>query len=322
MGEPDAQTAAFLRDFAALAATAPADPTIVERRAALDWMAQAYGPTPARVAKVRDRTITGPDGPVRLRIYWPARVRGAPPILLHIHGGGWALGGPKSYERVCRAYCAGGGCIVVDVDYRLAPEHRFPAALRDCEAALDWTAAHAGELGGDRLRIVVTGDSAGGALAAVVCQRSSEPIALQVLVYPVMSSAPDADFASRRVLGDGRFFLREFDILRAEQEYLASPEQGRDPAVSPLMASDEILRRQPPTLIVVAGLDPLKDEAAAYAARLRSQGVPVDFVTLEGAIHAFVLFAGVFAKGLEALALIGARIRALPLPALRRVADG
>ena len=212
MEQPDAETAAFLREFAALAAQAPPDPTIHERRAALDWMADAFGPPKARVARMRERTIPGPGGPVPLRIYWPAGAGAQPPVMLHIHGGGWALGGPKAYERVCRALCEAGGCIVVDVDYRRAPEHRFPAALEDCETALAWTAAHAAELGGDPGRLVVCGDCPGGALAGVVCQRAKHPVALQVLVYPVMTSQAAAAFPSRRRLGDGRFFLREFDI--------------------------------------------------------------------------------------------------------------
>lgn len=321
MEQPDAETAAFLREFAALAAQAPPDPTIHERRAALDWMADAFGPPKARVARVRERTIPGPGGPVPLRIYWPAGAGAQPPVMLHIHGGGWALGGPKAYERVCRALCEAGGCIVVDVDYRRAPEYRFPAALEDCETALAWTAAHAAELGGDPGRLVVCGDSAGGALAGVVCQRAKHPVALQVLVYPVMTSQAAADFPSRRRLGDGRFFLREFDIRRAEREYLSAPAQGDDPAVSPLAADDQVLRRQPTTLFVVAGLDPLKDEAAAYAGRLRSNGVPVEYVEFEGAIHAFVLFAGRFAKGRQALELIGQRVRGLRRPTLLKLAE-
>lgn len=307
---PDAETAAFLREFLAMAAAAPpGEPSIAERRAGLEAMAQAYGPPPAPVGEVRELAIAGPRGPIPLRVYRPEAAPAGAPIVLHLHGGGWALGGPAAYERVCRAYCAEGRAVVVDVAYGRAPENRFPAALEDCEAALDWAMAHAAELGADPRRLVVAGDSAGGALAASVCLRTRHAVALQVLVYPVMTAQAGADFPSRRALGDGRFFLREFDIRRAEQEYLADPAQGEDPAVSPLAAADVALNGQPPTLFVVAGLDPLKDEAALYARRLAARGVAVEYVEVEGVIHAFVLFAGAFAKGREALSLIGRRIR-------------
>jgi acetyl esterase len=307
---PDDETAAFLREFLALAAAAPpGEPSIGERRAALDSMAKSYGPPPAPVGDIRDIAVPGPGGRVPLRIYRPEGPETGRPIVLHLHGGGWALGGPAAYERVCRAYCAEGGAVVVDVDYRRAPEHKFPAAIEDCEAALDWVVLNAASLGGDARRLVVAGDSAGGALAASLCLRTRHAVALQVLVYPVLSAQVRADFASRRELGDGRFFLREFDIHRAEREYLADPAQGDDPRVSPLAVDDGALAGQPTTLFVVAGLDPLKDEAELYAERLRGQGVPVEYVVVEGVIHAFVLFAGAFQKGRDALSLISRRIR-------------
>lgn len=307
---PEPETAAFLREFLALAAAAPpGEPSIGERRAALEGMAMAYGPPPAAVGEMRELEIPGPRGPVPLRVYRPEGAIEGAAVVVHLHGGGWALGGPAAYERVCRAYCAEGRAVVVDVDYRRAPEHRFPAALEDGEAAIDWAVANAAGLGADPRRLVIAGDSAGGALAASACLRTRHPVALQVLVYPVMTAQAQADFPSRRALGDGRFFLREFDIRRAEREYLSDPAEGEDPAVSPLAAGDAALKGQPPTLIVAAGLDPLKDEAALYARRLEAQGVAVEYVEVEGVIHAFVLFAGAFARGREALSLIGKRIR-------------
>src|SRR6185295_19471726 len=151
------------------------------------------------------------------------------------------------------------GCIVVDVHYRRAPEHKYPAALVDCEAALDWTATNAAALGGDGARICVTGDSAGGNLAAALCQRATAPLALQVLVYPVMTARADAVFASRAALGDGRYFLREFDIKNAEREYLNEPGDGDERGASPLTAPGEVLCKLPPTLIITAEFDPLRD---------------------------------------------------------------
>lgn len=326
------QTAAFLarlaRDgAAALAAGFPADPSVAQRRQGLVAAVQSYGPGMATTGPVQDRTIEGPDGPVPVRVYWPARP-GAPlsgagrkaaavPLLLHIHGGGWALGDPDGYGPVVSHYAAAAGCVVVDVDYRRAPEHKYPAALRDCEAALDWAYSSARALGADPRRIVVTGDSAGGHLAAGLCQRTRVPVALQILMYPVISAGRGADFASRRQLGDGRWFLREFDILRAEQEYFGvDQDRGAWPA-NPLAAPMRVLRRQPPTLIVTAGLDPLRDEGEAYAARLRAAGVKCELRRVEGTIHGFVLFAGQIDAGRAWLDEIGRRVRQAA-PARRR----
>lgn len=294
----DPEVTALLTRMGSDLATAPMDPTVEQRRELMTWMCHAYGPPMARVKAAQDRWISTPAGPLRLRIYWPRRFSLKPPgIVLNIHGGGWVLGGPESYERICRAYCARGDAIVVDVDYRRAPENRFPAAIDDCEAALAWVAENARTLGGDPRRLMITGDSAGGALAAVACQRAPVPVHRLVLLYPVMTAAPDARFASRTDLGDGQYFLREFDIKRAEEEYLEQPSQGGDPRVSPLLADDETLRKHPPTLVVTAEFDPLRDEGRAYADRLNGLGVPVEYVCVPGTIHGFVLFAGVLKRG-------------------------
>jgi acetyl esterase len=308
--EPESQ--ALLERMAIDFAGGSPDPTVEERRAALRWMAAAYGPEPAPVAAVEDRTIAGPAGPIPVRIYRPEAAEGRPPLLVHFHGGGWVLGDFEAYERVCRAYAVAGGCVVVDVGYRRAPEHKHPAAIRDCEAALAWADAQARALGCDPGRIVVAGDSAGGNLAAAACLRTRVRPALQILVYPVLSASRRADFASRRELGDGRYFLREFDIRRAEQEYLPNAGAGEKPSASPLLARRPDLARAAPALIVTAGLDPLRDEAVAYAARLEAAGVPVEHRCFEGTIHGFVLFAGAVGLGREAIRLIGERVRTAP----------
>lgn len=275
----------------------------------LRFMAEAYGPEPAPVADMQSINIDGPSGPVPLRIYRPVTGRQLLPLLLNIHGGGWALGDPTAYERVCRAYCEAGECVVVDVDYRRAPEHKHPTALLDCEAALAWASINAGELGADPRRIVVTGDSAGGNLAAALCQITDVPVALQILVYPVVDASPTADYPSRDRLGDGRFFLGKEVIQRAEREYLASPLHGEDTRVSPILADDATLKRLPPTYVVVAGLDPLADEGIRYAQRLTQAGVDARLVVVERTIHAFVLFAGAIEKGRSTISLIGQWIR-------------
>lgn len=309
MGELDADTARVLERMARDLAGAPANPSIEERRRLMLRMALDYGPEPAEVARVENRTFAGPRGDIPLRIYWPLAQTTSTPLLLHIHGGGWAIGDPDAYERVCRAYCAAGDCIVVDVHYRRAPEHKYPAALNDCEAALDWAERHAAELGADPARIAVTGDSAGGNLAAALCQRTSVPLALQVLVYPVMSARADAHFPSRAALGDGRYFLREYDIKNAEREYLRHPRDGDEFGASPLSAPDSLLARVPRTLVITAEFDPLRDEGEAYARRLNACGVPTTYECATGTIHAFVLFAGMIAEGRTTISSIGAALR-------------
>lgn len=302
--EPD--TAALLAAMATDFAGAPAFPTVEERREGLGVAADLYGPAPAEVGRIEERIAPGPHGPVPVRLYWPTgRAIGPSPLLLHIHGGGWVLGDPDVYERVCRAYCLAGDCIVVDVDYRRAPEHRHPVALDDCLAALDWAAAHAVALGGDPARLIVTGDSAGGHLAAVLCQQTPVPVALQILTYPVLSASAHAGFASRKALGDGSYFLREADILRAETEYFSPGDDVEAATASPLHASAEVLARQPRTVVITAGLDPLRDEGAAYVAAINRAGGEAREWRVEGTIHGFVLFAGRIGRGRDIIRRIG-----------------
>lgn len=308
VAEPD--TAALLNRMVVDFADAPLNPNVAERRAALDKAALLYGPEPEPMGKIEDRSIDGPGGPIPLRIYWPQDGEGPLPVLVNYHGGGWVLGGLDGYERVARAYCAAGQCILVDVDYRLAPENQHPAALNDCMAALSWVAEQAEGLGGDPRRILITGDSAGGFLAALVAQQTDVPLAGQILVYPVCTASSQQTFPSRKALGDGRFFLREFDILRAEEEYFAGSDAKESAGGSPLLADDETLRRLPPSLIVTASLDPLVDEGKLYAEKLRAVGVPMEYVCAEGTIHGFVLFAGAISSGACMISKIGQWIRA------------
>lgn len=306
----DGPTSALLERIGRDLGTLHAADTIDNRRAALRLMAELYGPEPAPVGRIEQRKVPSPAGGIRLRIYHPETAVTTSPLLLHLHGGGWALGDFATYERVCRAYCRAANAIVVDVEYRRAPEHKYPAAHRDCEAALDWLAAHAAELGGDPARIVVTGDSAGGNLAASLCLHTRVPVWKQVLVYPVLSASASANYPSRAEFGDGRFFLGEAAIKRAETEYLSSLDDGEETRASPLLATTASLSRLPPSYIIAAGLDPLRDEAAAYAKRLRRAGVEVKEEVVEGTIHAFVLFAGAIPAGRAAIESIGAWIRA------------
>ncbi len=314
MADPyvDPRTAALLARMGDDFAGGPADPSVAERRQGLAIAADLYGPPLAPTARIENRVAVDAHTAVPVRLYWPlAPAAARPPVLLHIHGGGWVLGGGEAYERVARAYAQASGCLVVDVDYRLAPEHRHPAALDDCLAALDWIAREADDLGADAGRIFVTGDSAGGHLAALVAQRTTVPLRGQVLIYPVTTASAAARFESRQALGDGRWFLRAFDITRAEQEYFAPGDPSRETADgSPLLATAPRLARTPPALIVTASLDPLRDEGEAYAQALSAAGVEVTYDCVDGTIHGFVLFAGAIPLGRSTFETIGAWLRA------------
>jgi acetyl esterase len=309
-GEPwvDPDTAALLASMAVDFAEAPAAPSVEDRRLGLSLAARLYGPAPQPVGRVEEGVCRGPSGQVPLRIYWPLEESREVPLLVNIHGGGWALGGPEAYERIARAYCAAGNCIVVDVDYRRAPEHKHPAALQDCLSALSWVHDKASLLGADPSRIILTGDSAGGHLAALAALQTDIPLAGQILVYPVTTVHPAEPPASRKRLGDGRYFLREADIYRAEAEYFADPAQQESRSASPLLCDKADLAKLPPTLVITASLDPLLDEGAAYAKRLEDAGVDVEYVCATGTIHGFVLFAGQIAQGREVIRAIGRRI--------------
>lgn len=303
--EPDFDTAALLDRVASDFAGDPAEPGIDDRRAALDRMARLYGPPVDPAMPVEERTIAGPGGPIGLHIHGADGPAGRP-ILVNLHGGGWVLGGPDTYAGVMQAYQAAGDCVVVDVDYRRAPETRYPGALEDGLAALAWTHANAETLGGDPARIVLTGDSAGGYLAARAALATQVKLAGLVLVYPVLAVGHGHDLPSRRHLGDGRFFLELEAIMRAETEFFDAGQQRDDPALSPLSAHPTALAALPRTMIVAASLDPLVDEARLFKQRLEDAGCAVRWRLVEGTIHAFVLFSQAIRSGRDVIAEIGA----------------
>src|SRR5262249_5257951 len=208
------------------------------------------------------------------------------PLLMYFHGGGWVIGDLDTCEGICRSLANGAGCIVVAVDYRLAPEHRYPAAAEDCYAATAWAAEHARELGGDSRRIAVGGDSAGGTLTTVVAlmarDRGGPPLGHQLMVYPVTEHSYET--ASYRDFADG--YLLNLELMTYFwNQYLGGASDGLDRYASPLRAPD--LRGLPPALVITAEFDPLRDEGEAYAARLREAGVPVTLSRYDGVFHAF-----------------------------------
>ena len=250
---------------------------------------------PESIARIENRTVPGPAGQIPVRIYTP--VGTAPfPVLVYFHGGGWVIGNLDTHDGICRSLANRVGCLVVSVDYRLAPEHRFPAAPEDCYAATRWLAEHAGSLGGDKGRIAVGGDSAGGNLAAVVAlmarDRGGPKLAFQLLVYP----ATDTDFETRsyRENSEG-YFLTRADMVWFWNHYAPRDEDRRNPYAAPLRAAS--LRGLPPALVITAEFDPLCDDGNAYAARLREDGVPVRLSQQDGLIHGFFQMGAVIDRG-------------------------
>ena len=240
-------------------------------------------------------------GDVPARVYRP-RGDGPFPVVVMFHGGGWVIGDLTTADCQCREVCRGVGAVVVSVDYRLAPEHRFPAAAEDCYAATRWTAAHAADYAGDAGLLAVAGDSAGGNLAAVVAQmardRGGPPLVYQLLVYPVTNGV-NLDTASYRDNGEG-YLLTAEAMHWFWNHYAPSPEDRRSPYASPVMASD--LSKLPPALVMTAEFDPLRDEGEAYAKALSAAGVTADLIRWDGLIHGFFAHTRTIHAAREAMA--------------------
>ena len=248
-------------------------------------MMQPADDTP--VGNVENRSIDGPGGQIPLRIYTPsAKGDAPPPIAMMFHGGGWVIGDLDTADSQSRELCAGAGCIVVSVDYRLAPEHRFPAAALDCFAATRWASENGTALGGDPKRVAVVGDSAGGNLAAVVTLMARDAggpaIAAQVLVYPVTDGVR-FDTASYRDCAEG--YMLTAEAMHWFWDQYADPGERSDPRASPLLADD--LSGLPPALVMTAEYDPLRDEGEAYARALEAAGNTVECIRFDGFLHGF-----------------------------------
>jgi acetyl esterase len=243
---------------------------------------------PIPMAAVKAVEIPGPDGPIPGRLYTPGNLpAGAPaPLLLYFHGGGWVIGDLDTHDGVCRFLAASAGTTVLAVDYRLSPEHPFPAPVEDAWAAFAWAVANAGALGIDPARVAVGGDSAGGNLSAVVSLLAraggGAMPAMQLLIYPPTDSA--GDLPSRKLFSEG-FLLTKGDMDAFEGYYLPPGSDPTDPRVSILLAPD--LRGLPPAYVATAGFDPLRDEGEAYALRMREAGVAVALRRHPGLIHSF-----------------------------------
>ena len=261
----------------------------------------ALGPATPEVEAVRDLVADGPAGPIPLRLYrgLGTAADAALPVLLYFHGGGWTIGDLETHDSVCRALANRARCAVVAVDYRMGPEHKFPAALEDCLAATLWVAREAGAIGVDAGRIAVGGDSAGGNLATVVAltlrDTGGPRLAFQALVYPATDQRMDT--ASHARLGEGYLLTRD-NMLWFRDNYFA-PADYDDWRASPLRAAD--VSRLPAAHIITAGFDPLLDEGRAYSDRLVAAGVPVLYECFEGMAHGFLTMGGVVAAANHAL---------------------
>jgi acetyl esterase len=263
-------------------------------------------PTP--VGTVADREIPGPGGALRARHYAPAEPGGPHPLLVFFHGGGFVVGDLDTHDEVCRLLCRHAGAHVLAVDYRLAPEHRFPAAAEDASASLAWGLAHAEELGADPEAVAAVGDSAGGNLAAVATQTvvaDGERPGGQVLIYPatdMVTERPALDHFAASA------FLSAADRAWYHGQYVPE-EQRSDPRASPLLADS--LAGLPPAVVVTAGFDPLRDEGEAYAAALAEAGVPVVWRRHSGLVHGFANMTGIAPAARDATLELAGAVRTL-----------
>ncbi|HEY3162290.1 MAG TPA: alpha/beta hydrolase [Vicinamibacterales bacterium] len=266
----------------------------------------ALRPSAPDLPQVRDLDAAGTAGPIPLRLYRPAD--GELPVFIYFHGGGWVVGDLDTHDVICRQCARLAQATVIAVDYRLAPEHRFPAAADDAWSATTWIAAHAAELGIDPKRIAVGGDSAGGGLAAVVALMARDSrklrLALQVLVYPVLDLR--AQSASYSAYAEG-YLLTRAAMLWYIAQYAPTPDAVDDWRASPLLAP--WVHGVAPALIVSAELDPLFDEGEAYARRLQGARVPVQHHRVEGMVHGFLTMGGKIDAAGRAVETIAAALR-------------
>jgi acetyl esterase/lipase len=272
-------------------------------REAMDAMMQLVGPKDVPIGKVLNRAIPAEHGEIPIRVYSPVAAGAEPmPTMVFFHGGGWVIGNLDTHDGLCRILANESRCRIVAVDYRLSPEHKFPAAVEDAFAAVVWIEANASNIGVDANRLAVGGDSAGGALAIAVTQMAKEKggpkLAFQMLLFPVTQIGEQT--GSLREFGEG-YFLEAATLNWFYGHYLADGADKNDPRVSPLKAAD--LSGLPPAYVMVAGFDPLHDEGVAYAEKLRGAGVAVTLDDYPDLVHDFILMQTVLPQAQEALAV-------------------
>jgi acetyl esterase len=267
-------------------------------------------PEPAEAALVRDLQAQGPHGTIPLRLYrgLGSAADTALPVLMYFHGGGFVIGDLDTHDVLCRELANAAGCAVVAVDYRMAPEHRFPCAVDDCLAATYWVQRNAGSLALDATRLSVGGDSAGGNLAAVVAQLARDagdlPVIFQLLIYPATDQRCSAP--SHQTNGQGYLLTKEtIDYFMGH--YITDPSHNLDPRASPLLRAD--LSRLPPALVLTAGYDPLRDEGLMYSQRLSEAGNKATHICFERQIHGFITMGKVLDEANTAVSLCAGQLR-------------
>jgi acetyl esterase len=282
---------------------------VEQARAAHDRETAVMSGPGEQVAEVRELELPGPGGAIRIRVFRPLGTDddGALPLVAYLHGGGWVLGTLDAFDPLCRALANASGALIASIDYRLAPEHPFPAAPDDARAALRWLAAHAGEVGGDPARLAIAGDSAGGNLATVTARRLRDEggpaLRMQALIYPVCDSALNTPSYRENTVGFG---LSAQSMKRYWDLYLDGAD-GRHPDASPLRAGD--LAGLPPAYVLTVRHDVLRDEGEAYARALQDAGVPVTLRRYDGAVHGFFRWLAKAELARRAVADVGAALR-------------
>jgi len=294
-----AQTAAVLEFMRQLGAPPLHELTAAEGRA--NYVAMRT-PSTVELHEVRDLVADG----VKCRLYRSSGTTSAP-LLIYYHGGGWVIGDLDTHDDICRKLARDARCSVIAVDYRLAPEHPAPAALDDCIAATRWIFANAKSLDADAARIAIGGDSAGGNLAALVAMHAGVTPVFQLLVYPATDMR--MDYPSHRENAQG-YLLTADSMKWFIGHYLQGDDKKKsDPLYSPILSDDALLKKSPPTLVITAEFDPLRDEGEAYAARLSAVGVPTSTVRFHGQIHAFFGMSELLDDAAAAIALSASYLR-------------
>ncbi len=276
-----------------------------EARAQYAQMIAAVSEEPPTGLSVEDGAIPGPGGDMPARFYRPEGIPGQLPVLIYFHGGGYVIGDRDTHDIPCRRLSLGAACLVVSVDYRLAPEHPFPAAVDDAWAATRWVVEHAADLGADPDRVAVGGDSAGGNLAAIVCHLAKSEggpkLVFQLLIYPCTDLT--GSLPSHETLGQG--YRLTADLMNwFMQHYFRDGGDRRQMIASPLFADD--FSGLPPALVLTAGYDPLRDEGSAYADVLRAGGVETELMEYGGMIHGFICMGGLVDAAAESMAVCAA----------------